>query len=67
MTSIHTIPVPHGWTPEQAWEHIARGGIHISGLSAKRPCSWANVRITNGHYQGIADDRVDKPDTKQVP
>lgn len=23
--AIHTIPVPHGWTEEQAWESICRG------------------------------------------
>jgi hypothetical protein len=25
LVSIHTIPVPAGWSPEQAWEHLSRG------------------------------------------
>lgn len=23
--TVHTINVPPGWSPEQAWEHISRG------------------------------------------
>jgi hypothetical protein len=23
-TSVHVIPVPPGWSPEQSWEHISR-------------------------------------------
>lgn len=39
---IHTIPVPRGWTVEQAWEHIKRG----DQLPDDNP-TWANVLIKN--------------------
>jgi hypothetical protein len=25
--AVHTIPVPVGWSPEQTWEHLVRGGL----------------------------------------
>jgi hypothetical protein len=27
---VHTIPVPHGWSPEQAWEGTRRIGPRAS-------------------------------------
>lgn len=38
---IHTIPVPHGWSIEQAWEAIRRGDKLRH--KRKRPPMWANV------------------------
>lgn len=37
-TVIHVIPVPRGWSIEQAWEHISRGEL----LTDPEP-GWANV------------------------
>ena len=42
---IHTIPVPEGWSVEQAWEHIARGCINY-GLY--RWVDWANIEVKDG-------------------
>lgn len=55
--AIHTIPVPAYWTPEQAWEHIARG--HTLTPKQQQTCHWANITTTNGTYTGIA--RLDTP------
>jgi len=43
MKEIHTIPVPRGWSVEQAWEAIARG----DEITDKNP-RWANVRVEDG-------------------
>lgn len=40
---VHTIPVPRGWSPEQAWEAISRGDL----LTDLHP-SWVNVRVRDG-------------------
>jgi hypothetical protein len=40
---VHTIPVPKGWSVEQAWEAISRG----EGLPAEE-VGWANVEIRDG-------------------
>lgn len=47
---VHTIPVPHGWTPEQAWEAIRRGDL----LTDPEPW-WANVLIRNGRFVELFD------------
>jgi hypothetical protein len=39
MSRIHTIPVPHGWSIEQAWEAIKRGDL----LPDDEGERWANV------------------------
>jgi hypothetical protein len=48
---IHTIPVPRGWSVEQAWEAHCRG----AALPADRPSS-ASVLIRGGRlaylYEG---------------
>lgn len=41
--SVHTIPVPFGWSPEQAWEAISRG----NEITAE-DVSWANVMVRDG-------------------
>src|SRR5947209_5382997 len=40
--TVHTIPVPVGWSPEQTWEHLTRGNLleHPNGDPA-----WTNVEI----------------------
>jgi hypothetical protein len=42
---ILTIPVPRGWSVEQAWEAISRG----DELTDKNPF-WANIRVKNGKF-----------------
>lgn len=39
MARIHTIPVPPGWSPEQAWEAIKRE----DDLPEEEDPSWINV------------------------
>ena len=41
---IHTIPVPHGWSVEQAWEAISRGDL----LTDPDPQGWANIEVCDG-------------------
>ena len=40
---IHTIPVPRGWSVEQAWEAVKNG----DKLNDPNP-SWANVVVRDG-------------------
>jgi hypothetical protein len=44
---VHTIPVPVGWSPEQAWESICRGDLleHPEGEP-----SWANIETLDGRF-----------------
>jgi hypothetical protein len=49
---VHTIPVPRGWSPEQAWEAISRGEL----LTDPRP-SWANVIIKEGRFVAMLGKR----------
>jgi hypothetical protein len=50
LDGVHTIPVPHGWSVEQAWEAIRRG----DRLTDPEP-RWANVLIRDGKLVGLAD------------
>lgn len=43
--AIHTIPVPEGWSPEQAWEAIRRGVTLPWNLPIT---SWVNVDDKTG-------------------
>jgi hypothetical protein len=45
MSEIHTIPVPVGWSAEQAWEAISRGEVleHPNGEP-----DWTNVEVVDG-------------------
>lgn len=45
MTVIHTIPVPAGWSTEQAWEAISRRH-RLPGPTA----FWVNVMVTDGAF-----------------
>lgn len=42
---VHTIPVPLGWSPEQAWEAITREQPMPTG-----PKRWANILVEHGKY-----------------
>lgn len=42
---IHTIPVPRGWSVEQAWEAISRGDL----LTDPDP-GWANIEVRDGRF-----------------
>jgi hypothetical protein len=48
--TIHTIPVPKGWSVEQAWEAICRG----TPLTDPDP-SWVNVATDNGRFVRVVD------------
>ena len=48
---VHTIPVPRGWSPEQAWEAIRRGGT----LTDPEPY-WANVVVRDGLFVELVTD-----------
>lgn len=50
-TEVHTIPVPHGWSVEQAWEAISRGDV----LPDAHP-AWANVLIQQGRFVYVYDE-----------
>lgn len=47
---VHTIPVPHGWSAEQAWEAIARG----EALTDPDPM-WANVVVKDGRFVRLVE------------
>lgn len=47
---VHTIPVPAGWSIEQAWEAIRRGET----LFDREP-GWANVLVEGGRFVKIVD------------
>lgn len=48
---VHTIPVPLGWSAEQAWECIRRGVPIPNGLVA-----WANVRVADGRMVELIEE-----------
>lgn len=50
---VHTIPVPRGWTPEQAWEAIRRGDL----LTDPEPL-WANVVIRDGKFVELVEGDI---------
>jgi len=55
MKSIHTIPVPDGWSIEQAWEAISRGD--------KLPINtqyWANVEVDKHERLVHVIDNIDE-------
>lgn len=51
-TTIHTIPVPRGWSVEQAWEAIRRG----DKLTDPEP-SWVNIESLDGQFVRWLDAR----------
>ena len=46
--SIHAIPVPRGWSVEQAWEAISRGDL----LTDPDP-AWGVVRVEDGRLTKV--------------
>lgn len=57
---LHVIPVPRGWSVEQAWEAISRGDL----LTDADP-AWGIARVVNGRYVGLIepgdDDATARP------
>ena len=47
--SIHTIPVPQGWSVEQAWEAITRE----DPLPKGRPACWVNIVCEGKKFIGF--------------
>jgi hypothetical protein len=50
----HTIPVPEGWSPEIAWEHIKNNQLIPEGK-----VMWYNVIIRDGKFHGVMKDKDD--------
>lgn len=48
--SVHTIPVPPGWSVEQAWETISRSELLPTDYPESE-CGWASVVV-----EGYTDD-----------
>lgn len=46
--TVHTFPVPDGWSPEQAWEHHTRGHL----LPDTGDCTWTIMTIAGGERIG---------------
>jgi hypothetical protein len=46
---IHTIPVPPGWSAEQAWEHIVRGVLLPTDYPEHQQ-RWMQVVVANIEY-----------------
>jgi hypothetical protein len=44
---VHTIPVPVGWSVEQAWEAVSRG----AWLPRWTLAGWANVLVDGDSYR----------------
>lgn len=43
---IHTIPIPKGWSPEQAWEAIKRNDVPLP----QPPQWWTNIETESGRF-----------------
>lgn len=60
-TSIHTVPLPAGWSPEQTWEHLSRGGLleHPPG-TREEDLEWVNLEIEGVTYEttGMGTERT---------
>jgi hypothetical protein len=52
---LHTIPVPRGWTPEQAWQAIKDGIL----LKDPHPF-WANIIVKNGKFVELLEKHTDE-------
>lgn len=52
MRETHTIPVPRGWSPEQAWHAIKNNDV----LPDEDPGYWVNV---DEHGRLISETTVD--------
>ncbi len=54
MKHLHTIPVPRGMTPNEAWAELCIMGEYIS----PDPYStWANIECDGDECTSIKDDR----------
>lgn len=48
--AYHVIPVPRGWSVEQAWEAISRGDL----LTDPEP-DWGSVVVEDGRMVGLVE------------
>lgn len=55
IDGVHTIPVPRGWTPEQAWAAIRDGIL----LKDPHP-GWANIIVKNGRFVELLEKRTEE-------
>lgn len=44
--TIHVMPVPEGWSPEQAWEAFKRGDLPLP----EPPQGWAIIETRGGEF-----------------
>lgn len=52
--ALHVIPVPQGWSPEQAWEAISRGDL----LTDPDP-DWSIIRTESGRMVELVEVESD--------
>lgn len=50
-TTVHTIPVPVGWSVEMAWEAISRG----DPLPPGEPAGWKSIVVHDGVLAEVVD------------
>ena len=55
---VHTIPVPRGWSAEQAWEAIRRGDSMPDPELVE--LHWANVLVQRGRLVYLYDEWEDE-------
>lgn len=49
--SVHTIPVPPGWSAEQAWECISRSE-RLPTNYPESACQWTSIRVEGYTSEG---------------
>ena len=54
IDGVHTIPVPRGWSPEQAWQAIKDGIL----LKDPHP-GWANIIVKDGRFVELLEKRTE--------
>ena len=54
---IHTIPVPEGWSAEQAWEAIRRGD-----QLPEPPQAWVNCEVKDGRFVRLIEPEIGADD-----
>lgn len=59
MPRIHTIPIPEGWTIEQAWEAIRRGEKLPEKIT-----TWANIEADENEHLANVIDHLKRGDTQ---
>jgi hypothetical protein len=52
---VHTIAVPPGWSPEQAWESMMHEWPEEVPWTEEE-CSWANILERDGKLVAVLED-----------